>query len=250
MAVPRPGVCALALGEWDELLALVGRSRSRRWGAPARRGLPLVASLAHVNRGDLEAAETALAAFPSVDASADVQELATYAAGQAVMNHARGLHAEALASARKGLAYIEDTGPAAEQSKEAFVAGIEAAFALDDLDAVEELLGMIEAYPPGKQPQFLQAHAMRFRARLADRCGDAVDVGALFKGASGLFREIAVPFYMAVTLLEHGEWLAREGRAGEAGPLLDEARAVFERLRAKPWLDRLGQLARAEAPAR
>jgi hypothetical protein len=66
-------------------------------------------------------------------------------------------------------------------------------------------------------------------------------VGALFKGAAGLFREIEFPFYMAVTLLEHGEWLERAGRAEEAGPLLDEARDVFEHLRAKPWLERLGQ---------
>jgi len=105
---------------------------------------------------------------------------------------------------------------------------------------------MIDAYPPGKQPQFLQAHAMRFRARLADRRGDATDVNALFKGAAGLLREIAVPFYMAVTLLEHGEWLAREGRAADAAPLLDEAQGVFERLRATPWLDRLAQTATAD----
>jgi hypothetical protein len=88
---------------------------------------------------------------------------------------------------------------------------------------------------------------MRFRARLADRRGDAPDVNALFKGAVGLFREIAVPFYMAVTLLEHGEWLARQGRNAEAGPLLDEAQGVFERLRAEPWLERLGKTAGAES---
>jgi hypothetical protein len=88
---------------------------------------------------------------------------------------------------------------------------------------------------------------MRFRARLADQRGEPTDVNALFKGAAGLFREIAVPFYMAVTLLEHGEWLVRVGRSDEATPLLDEAEEVFERLRAKPWLERLGQAAGAEA---
>jgi class 3 adenylate cyclase/tetratricopeptide (TPR) repeat protein len=237
-----------ALGEWDELLALVGDIPIEKVGEHrlAAGALLLVAPLVHVNRGDLDAAETAFATFPSVDTSADVQELATHAAGRAVTDHARGRDADALASARKALAHIEDTGPAAEQSKEAFVAGIEAAFAIDDLDAAEELIGMIEAYPPGKQPQFLQAHAMRFRARLAERRGDPADVGAVFKGAAGLFREIAVPFYMAVTLLEHGEWLAREGRASDAAPLLVEAREVFERLRAEPWLERLGQTAGAE----
>ncbi len=81
---------------------------------------------------------------------------------------------------------------------------------------------------------------MRFRAGLADPIGGA-DIGALFKGAAGLFREIEFPFYMAVTMLEFGEWLERAGRSDEARPLFDEAREVFERLRAKPWLERLGQ---------
>ena len=233
------------LGEWDELLALVGDIPIEKVGEHrlAAGALLLLAPLVHVHRGDLDAAETAFAAFPSIDASADVQELATHAAGRAVMNRARGRDADALAASRDALALLHDVGPAAEQSKEAFVAGIDAAFAIDDLAAVDELLGMIEAYPPGKLPQFLEAHVMRFRARLVDRRGDAADVGALFKGAAGLFREIAVPFYMAVTLLEHGEWLVRAGRSDEASPLFDEAREVFERLRAKPWLERLGQTA-------
>jgi hypothetical protein len=162
-----------------------------------------------------------------------------------VVAHARGRDAEAVAHARRSLALLDDIGPASEQSKEAFVAGIDAALSSGDLEAADELLGMIEAYPPGKQPQFLQAHAMRFRARLADRRGDPADVGALFKGAAGLFREIAVPFYMAVTLLEHGEWLGRTDRSDEATPLFDEAREVFEGLQAKPWLERLGQTAGA-----
>jgi len=128
-----------ALGEWDEMLALIGAIPIEKIGEArlAANALLLCAPLVHVQRGDLDAADAALAAFPSVDASADVQELATYAAGRAVMNHARGLHAEALASARTALSHIEDTGPAAEQSKEAFVVGIEASFAIDDLDAVE-----------------------------------------------------------------------------------------------------------------
>ena len=237
-----------ALGEWDELLALVGQLPIEKVGEhrPAAGGLLLCAPQVHIHRGDLDDAETMFATFPSVEASADVQEIATYATGRALIDHARGHDAEALASARRSLALLDDTGPAAEQAKEAFVVGIEAAFSLDDLTAIDELLGMIEAYRPGNQPQFLQAHVMRFRARLGDRRADEVDVGALFKGAVGLFREIAVPFYMAVTLLEHGEWLVRADRADEATPLLDEAREVFERLRAKPWLERLGQTADAE----
>ena len=54
-----------------------------------------------------------------------------------------------------------------------------------------------------------------------------------------MFRELAVPFYLAVTQLEHSEWLVGQGRAEEAEPLLSEARETFERLEARPWLERV-----------
>ena len=47
-------------------------------------------------------------------------------------------------------------------------------------------------------------------------------------------------FWLAVTLLEHGEWLVGgQGRAGDAEPLLAEAHEIFDRLEARPWLERL-----------
>jgi len=60
-----------------------------------------------------------------------------------------------------------------------------------------------------------------------------------FKAAVGLFREMAVPFWMAVALLEYAEWLTDRGREEAAAPLYAEAREVFERLEARPWLERL-----------
>ena len=41
-----------------------------------------------------------------------------------------------------------------------------------------------------------------------------------------------------MTELEHGEWLVRHDRAADAEPLLAEAQAIFERLEARPWLER------------
>jgi hypothetical protein len=51
--------------------------------------------------------------------------------------------------------------------------------------------------------------------------------------------------------LEHAEWLVAQGRAEEAEPLLAEARELFERLRAVPWLERLdaARPAAARVPA-
>jgi hypothetical protein len=50
---------------------------------------------------------------------------------------------------------------------------------------------------------------------------------------------MAVPFWMAVTLLEYGEWLGEGGREEEAAPPFAEAQENFERLEARPWLERL-----------
>ena len=54
---------------------------------------------------------------------------------------------------------------------------------------------------------------------------------------------------MAVTELEHGEWLVGQGRGDEAEQLLAEAREIFERLEATPWIERANAVARAEVVA-
>ncbi len=69
------------------------------------------------------------------------------------------------------------------------------------------------------------------------------DAERLFKRASGLFRELVLPFNLAVTELEHAGWLVAHNRAEEAEALLTEASEIFERLGAQPWLERAGALA-------
>jgi hypothetical protein len=126
---------------------------------------------------------------------------------------------------------------------------VEAALALSDLDRVEELLAIVDRLRPGERPPSLDALATRFRARLAAARGrPGVEAG--FKAAAGLLRELGMTFWLAVTLLEHGEWLAAGDRPGEAAPLLEEARTIFERLGARPWSERLSRLAGRAAQAR
>ena len=59
---------------------------------------------------------------------------------------------------------------------------------------------------------------------------------------AGIFREYGLVFWLAVTLLQHGEWLVSQGRVEQADPLLAEARETFEQLEAKPWLERATQV--------
>jgi len=180
-----------------------------------------------------------MAMLAELETSADVQERMQYACGKARVRLAQSRPAEALAAAEASMGAREAIGVSSEAIKEAFAVAVEAAFELGDLDKAQELLAVVDALPPGRSPQFLQALAARFRATLAARRGDAEEVERLFKQAAGRFRELSVPFYLAVTALEHGEWLVAEGRADEADPLLAEGREIFERLGAQPWLERL-----------
>ena len=102
----------------------------------------------------------------------------------------------------------------------------------------------------GDQTPFQRAQAARFGARLEIARGEADGVERGFKSAVGLYREIGTPFWLAMTLLEHSEWLVDQGRAEDAKPLLNEARDIFVRLRATPWLERVEKTASAVgAPA-
>jgi Double zinc ribbon len=106
-----------------------------------------------------------------------------------------------------------------------------------DAEEADEILRRVEERPPGLRAPFLDAQAQRFRARMNS------DEKA-FKAAAAAFGECGLRFWLAVTLLEHGELTGDDA-------LLDEAREIFEELKAPPWLERLDALAArgTEVPA-
>ena len=103
-------------------------------------------------------------------------------------------------------------------------------------------MAIFELLDPGQATPFLQAHTARFRARLDAARGEENGIDELFRNATRVFREVGVVFYLAVSQLEHAEWLSRQGRGEDAQPLLVEARATFEQLRATPWVERAAQV--------
>jgi len=241
-----------ALGRWDEALDMVRAlpARAVDESRPAANAFLGVVPFIHINRGDLDAAAASRAMFHGAEDSADLQERAADAVGAAALARAEGRYEEALASAKDAFAIRGMMGIGHEAVKDAFVEGVEAA--LDDgrLDDAEEMLTTVEELPPGRLPQYVEAQARRFRARIAMQGeGGAPSIEQGLKNAAGMFREMAVPFWMAVTQLEHAEWLIRQDRGGESKPYLDEAREIFEHLAAVPWLERVarasGELAQA-----
>ena len=120
------------------------------------------------------------------------------------------------------------------------VAGLEAALALDDGEKVDEILELVRSDPLGRRSLYLQAHASRIEAQSTATSDETAERD--FKSSIGSFREIGFPFWMAVTLLEYSEWLDGRERGVDVAPLITEARAIFEGLQAKPWLDRADRI--------
>ena len=243
-----------AIGRWDETLALTSELSVEDWteARQAFMGFASVGVLVHVHRGELDDASRIVSEFTDLATSADLQEQAGYGCGKSSLLLARGDPVAALELADAAFAVRDSMGITVEYVKEAFVIAVEAALQLGDLDKVEDLLGAVDGLPPGRYPQILRAQSSRFKGRISPRREKgSEETERLFKGAAGLFRELAVPFYLAVTQLEHAEWLAGQGRRDETEPLLAEAREIFERLEAKPWLERVARAGgtRVEAEA-
>ncbi len=226
------------VGRWEEALDVAAEEEPLAKTLSARSSLVTVAQV-HSERGNLETARALLTAHDGLPSADQVQLRASYAGVEARVLRAEGRGAEALAAAARVLDLRSELAITDLSVKRALVEGIEAAFALSDLERVDELLAVPESLDPGELTPFLQANTLRFRARLEAARGETNGIEEGFVSAVALFREFGMVFYLGVTELEHAEWLVSQGRRGEAEPLLAEARATFEGLEAAPWLERL-----------
>jgi hypothetical protein len=195
----------------------------------------------HVQRGDLDAAEGLFNRLASVVSEENLQARAFLHVAQAWLQLAGGRATEAKAAAEEGFSLYGDIGWRHVIFKHALVEALEAGLALEDAPGVESLLNELERLRPVELTPYLQAQGARFAARLAMSQGNESGVEPGFNAAEGTFRDLGVPFWLAVTLLEHSEWLSANGRASEVRPLFEEARGIFEGLQARPWLERLAR---------
>jgi predicted ATPase/class 3 adenylate cyclase len=229
-------------GEWDLALARAAELPDEARAVP-QVGLNIINPVTRIStsRGDVASARS-LVDDPLVSWSeaitADAQMRASYRLAQAVVRRAEGRYEESLAAALEAFAG-QRLQSNALGVMESFVEAVESALALDRPETVDELFAAVESLAPGVDSQSMNAQRRRLGARIAARRGDAGKAEQGFKRAAGAFRELAMPFWLGVTLLEYSEWLTGEDRAAEAEPLLGEAGEIFERLAATPWLERL-----------
>jgi len=232
-----PAAFLMMLGLWDEALARAAEADALGITDFAR-GLLLLIAPIPFHRGDLDRVRRFLDDYESAARSENASWAAAYAMAEAMIHAAEGRHGEALEAVDRALA---------DRAK---FSGSQAIIRFEALDLVgdfageeklRELLDVLDELHPGEQGSFIRAQKARFRARLPEH-----DAATELAEAERLFEESETPFYLAVTRLERARTLPE----AEAGPLLEQARETFERLGARPWLERVDSAAAgARVPA-
>jgi class 3 adenylate cyclase/tetratricopeptide (TPR) repeat protein len=228
-------------GNWDEAVSVAaplvdpGNAEASSFGLS--RSLTALVHL-HLNRGDLEEAERILSLREGAWASGGIVERADYRTGLLMLSRAKRDLATVRESSDELVEFIRHMGNWHETSRVASDEVLEAALEAGDLERAEELL---TAFQVESSPRY-HMHLVRFQPRLAALRGDTARAEAGFKGSVGVLRESETPFFLAAALVEYAEWLQGAGRVQEMGPLLQEAGTIFERLRARPWIERVQRM--------
>jgi tetratricopeptide (TPR) repeat protein len=229
------------LGRWEEAFAAYEELPQDQLVTGGTLLSPLSSILEmRVHRGDVEAARGLLEIYAALETSENVQGRCCYEAAATCLRFSEGRHAEAVEYADRALEGAATLGPDGQDVKMAVIWGIEAALAMSDRAKAEELVEWVEATPPGLRPPSMALHAHRARARLAGSLDEAEPHH--IEAVAG-FRELELPFWLAVSQVEYAEALIAGGRTAEAEQFMAEARPVFERLEVGPWLERTGRAA-------
>jgi class 3 adenylate cyclase/tetratricopeptide (TPR) repeat protein len=124
--------------------------------------------------------------------------------------------------------------------------GVEYSLLAGDVDRAERLLQPVTEAASGVVTPLVHAQLFRLRGMIAAARGDLESAdGDLSRGTDEL-RAFGAPYYLARTLLSLAE--VRRDSGLPASDLLDEARAIFDMLGARPWVEATRRAA-AEVPA-
>ncbi len=237
------------LGDWDAAERTAAEIADPEETPDARVGTSIaVGALVpiHLARGENGRAEELISRFwsPVLDSS-DVQTTASAAGVVSTVDVGTGRYRQALERAKSGLAHFDKLGPNHTAIRECWTNAMNASLALGDLDEASSIFEILAATPPGHLHSYPRAHLARFRAALAAARGDAEEAESGYRAAEATLGELRCVFERAVVQTEHHEWLAQQDGADEdsARELAAEAAAVFERLRATAWLDRVQRTA-------
>jgi len=231
-------------GNWDEAMIvaqpLLDPANWQAGSFALSRALPALTHLL-VNRGQLEDAEAVVALRAPAATTAGLVERADYFTALAMISRARGDFDTAGVARQEILRIVERMGVFHETTRESIAEAIEISLDAREFEEAEQLITALKGRMVVMR-DYLAPYVARFEPRLAAARGDQPAAEEGFRAAMDLVRRSEVPFVVAAAQFEYAEWLLGRGRPEEAMPLLSEARAEFERLGARPWLDRIAAM--------
>ncbi len=231
----------VALGRWDEALEVAARV-AEVGGEDLATGLDASIGEARIYaaRGQVDGVEAVRNRSLLYVDSPDGQLRGCARITGAIAAHEDGRHEEALE-------LLRDLGKGNEAYWHRFglfEAG-RAALAADRDAELEQMVAAIVDAPPGETSPLSRALARGFTGVLASRRGEHPEALAGLDTAVAWLREIGDPFELAWALLERGRALVRAGQEAEAAGPLDEAREIYTRLRAEPWIRQVDEVLQA-----
>jgi tetratricopeptide (TPR) repeat protein len=230
--LPAVATALFWLGRWNEAAEICEPLLNRVADDVALAEVFALFATLSAARGNLEALQGLVEPAGSAE-SADAQVRNMVRLGQGAVAHGHGRAAEAFEIFRE---VVEIVDP--QTRRHAYVGAVEAAWALDDVAAVEALITYVERLPPVEATPLMRGEAARFAGLLAARRGDPEAAQERFDVAIALLRELGYRFELAKVLLDRGEVLRDADRSAEAAPLINEARTIFAELGARPSVER------------
>lgn len=229
---------AIQTGAWDLAMDIIDelREETHSWFVRNQVGFSLAELLA--KRGEIEAAEEVLEEMRlELEASTSPQDrvgsLWTYgwvalASGDPT-------------SAREYALQVFELSDQAQWVAVAHTIGIHAAIWQGEASVVSDAIKLAEEVR--LDTPRLEASILSGKAAVAALGGDQETATQLFVKAADIFREVGVPFDLALSQLACASLLESDHEAGRDAA--EEAREIFTELGAKPFLERLDEVARA-----
>ena len=236
-------------GDWDSAFALADElPLEPQTAVPSHvYGCVLLSRVAY-ERSEPELAESWLARIsPEVETSSDLQLQNITLWRRAVVAIGEGRPADALPLLEEvtnslieqdlaGLAgpIFVDTGTAASD--------------LQDSSLALPAAGLLDAIPPIRRTRAVELCCARIRANAAAEREEHDTAAEEYALALGTARNLDKAALLGPVLFDYGRWLVQTGRTEEAAPLLEEARTIFERMKATRWLERVAQVLPSREP--
>jgi class 3 adenylate cyclase/tetratricopeptide (TPR) repeat protein len=107
---------------------------------------------------------------------------------------------------------------------------------------------LLDGTPPWLRTRPVEVSLARIRANAAAGREDHDAAAKEYALALATARNLDKPALLAPVLVDYGRWLVQTDRTEEAAPLLEEARTIFEEMKATRWLERVAEVIPSREP--